>query len=317
MPRLVASNIEQRDTVYRQWMLEEGVVLPLGRAVAKDHVLIEWDEQVAPRHAVLAWDKGRLQVDRCSGLAAEQPVFYAGRECESFSILPGEGFVVGKTVFRLDPAVTIGQSSEDEAHAFLCGGRHPHDERQSDGRAIDSRPRAPVCNRIEATRLASSQLVVATVRRVIRTASYAAVVKVVAAKQQLSAIAESEASPVCAQGSSMTPAGGRKWSSIAGIVAKRRRATIRWLAWPGPAASYRRPTGWARRSGDLSLRSFGRSERDGEPPAYDGRSDRIHWHRGLDFALGKDDRRSAAVASLDADLSTQADSQFAIAARAG
>jgi adenylate cyclase len=197
MPRLVASNIEQRDVVYRQWMLEEGVVLPLGRAVAKDHVLIEWDEQVAPRHAVLTWDKGRLQVDRCSGLPAEQPIFYAGRECESFGILPGEGFVVGKTVFRLDPAVTVGQTSTKMklTHFYAAGDIHTMNVNPTEEQLTAVRELLFAIESKQQDLRQFAQLVVATVRRVLRTASYVAVLKVMAAKQQLSAVAESDASP--------------------------------------------------------------------------------------------------------------------------
>src|SRR5688572_2213475 len=103
MPRLVACDLERREMVHRQWSLEEGVALPLGHNVSKDHLLVDWDASIAPRHAVTTWKGGKLFVDRASEVPAEQPIFYAGREAESFHIIPGEGFVIGRTMFRLDP----------------------------------------------------------------------------------------------------------------------------------------------------------------------------------------------------------------------
>ncbi len=55
MARLVASDLAHREQVQRQWSLEEGIVLPLGRGVQKDQLLTEWDEQIAARHAVVTW----------------------------------------------------------------------------------------------------------------------------------------------------------------------------------------------------------------------------------------------------------------------
>lgn len=111
MPRLVASDLTRRDMIHQQWSLEEGVVLPLGHNVASDHLLVSWDDQVAPRHAVVQWAQGKLRVDRASDAPANQPIFYAGREAQSFQLIPGEGFVIGKTVFRVDPREAAGGGS--------------------------------------------------------------------------------------------------------------------------------------------------------------------------------------------------------------
>src|SRR5262245_50498777 len=103
MARLVASDLTRRDHVHRQWSLEEGIVLPLGRGVKLDQLQTEWDEQIAARHAVVTWKEGRLHVARSSELAPGNAIFYGGQDCDSFAIMPGEGFVIGRTVFRLDP----------------------------------------------------------------------------------------------------------------------------------------------------------------------------------------------------------------------
>src|SRR5207249_12114393 len=117
--RLVASDLTRRDQVHRQWSLEEGIVLPLGRGVQKDKLLTEWDEQIAARQAVVTGKEGRLHVARSSDLAPGKAIFYAGREVDALEIMPGEGFVIGQTVFRLDPSAdgtTTASSSVKQTH---------------------------------------------------------------------------------------------------------------------------------------------------------------------------------------------------------
>src|SRR5262245_22799988 len=109
MPRLVASDLDQVQIHYK-WSLEEGVGVPLGRSVAADQLRVDWDNEIAPRQAVLRWHADRLYVERASEAPPDCPIFYAGGAADSFQIIPGEGFVIGRTVFRLEPLGSGGSS---------------------------------------------------------------------------------------------------------------------------------------------------------------------------------------------------------------
>ncbi len=199
MARLVASDLERRDVVHRQWSLEEGIVLPLGSGVQKDHLLVEWDQRVAPRHAVATWKEGRLFIDRCSDVPATQPIFYRGKAADSFRLIPGEGFVIGHTIFRLDPgaaaAPTASESSRAPAHFY-------------DAEQLQTMTFHPTEEQIEAIRTllftresdqadleSFSQLAAATIRRVVRSARYVAVLNVSPRERRVTVQSESDPTP--------------------------------------------------------------------------------------------------------------------------
>src|SRR5262245_26022558 len=172
MARLVASDLTRPEVVHRQWSLEEGIVLPLGRGVDMDQLQTEWDEQIAARHAVVTWKDGRLHVARSSELPPGHAIFYGGRECDSFAILPGEGFVIGRTVFRLDPAVNgaTSVSTIKQTHFYAAEELHTMDFHPSEEQLTAVRDLLFAMEANQADLGAFSQLVVATVRRVIRSA---------------------------------------------------------------------------------------------------------------------------------------------------
>ena len=60
---------------------------------------VPWDPQVSRQHATLRSDGRELRVSRCEN--ARNPIFFQGQPSDSFSIRPGEHFVIGSTTFTL------------------------------------------------------------------------------------------------------------------------------------------------------------------------------------------------------------------------
>jgi len=106
MASLVARDLKQRHLVRHRWSLVEGIDLPLGRKVAADQLQTEWDEHISDYHAVIRWEQGRLHVVRHTDPAARNVIFYNGQDQDQFSIVSGEGFVIGSTIFQLDPGAS-------------------------------------------------------------------------------------------------------------------------------------------------------------------------------------------------------------------
>lgn len=197
MARLVASDLTRREVVHRQWSLEEGIVLPLGRAVHMDQLQTEWDERIAARHAVVTWKDGRLHVARSSELPPQNAIFYGGRECDSFAILPGEGFVIGRTVFRLDPAANgaTSVSTIKQTHFYAAEELHTMDFHPSEEQLTAVRDLLFAMEANQADLNAFSRLVVSAVRRVIRSARYVAVLEIHGRERRIAVRSESDASP--------------------------------------------------------------------------------------------------------------------------
>ncbi len=64
---------------------------------------VPWESFLARRHAELTLKIDRLKVQRLA--TAENPVFHAGKQADSFELQPGGSFVIGRTVFTLaDPS---------------------------------------------------------------------------------------------------------------------------------------------------------------------------------------------------------------------
>jgi len=58
-----------------------------------------WDAHISRTHFALRWTDGRLTIERLPNTA--NPIFFGGKESDTFSIGPGEHFVVGETTFTL------------------------------------------------------------------------------------------------------------------------------------------------------------------------------------------------------------------------
>jgi adenylate cyclase len=130
MPSLVARDLVTRD-VRRIWPLDVGKSYPLGREVTRDQFRADWDHGIAAHHAVVRWQDDCLYVDRSSDAPGGQLIFYSGHESESFQLIPGEGFVIGHTSFRLDPDVgkTIAPPTQFfQADQFEVMAFHPTQE---------------------------------------------------------------------------------------------------------------------------------------------------------------------------------------------
>jgi len=103
MASLVARDLRERHVVRHRWSLVEGIDLPLGRKVAPDQLQTAWDEHISDYHAVVRLEQGRLHVVRHTDPAARNVIFYNGQDQGQFTVVSGEGFVIGGTVFQLDP----------------------------------------------------------------------------------------------------------------------------------------------------------------------------------------------------------------------
>ena len=78
-------------------VLESGAPIDLGRTC---HPLgVEWDSQISRRHVVLTLNNEELHVVQIP--EAGNPVFFGGVERSTFTLKPGEHFVIGKTTFSL------------------------------------------------------------------------------------------------------------------------------------------------------------------------------------------------------------------------
>jgi adenylate cyclase len=102
MPDLIAQGPEPEQR-WRRTLPEEKKVV-LGRSTG--NWVIPWDDRVSRRHVEIYWHNDRLQVAALP--SARNPIFYHGREMESFSLSVGEHFVIGGTTFTLvDEQVNI------------------------------------------------------------------------------------------------------------------------------------------------------------------------------------------------------------------
>jgi adenylate cyclase len=95
MPDLIAQGPE----IDQRWRrpLPGDAAFSLGRAAGE--WATPWDERISRQHASLCWHNGALQVQVLRG--ARNPVFFRGRKHDSFSVKPGEHFVIGATSFTL------------------------------------------------------------------------------------------------------------------------------------------------------------------------------------------------------------------------
>src|SRR5687767_4408672 len=113
MPDLIAQGQQSQHRWRRK--LPAGKALAIGRAAGPWST--PWDERISRRHVEVSLREGRLHV---AALAeARNPVFFRGRKSESFSIAPGEHFVIGGTTFTL----------ADERANVSLDVPHPADER--------------------------------------------------------------------------------------------------------------------------------------------------------------------------------------------
>lgn len=78
-------------------MPDDGVIV-LGRD--DGDWFVPWDRFISHRQAQIQWDQDRLLVEKLP--AARNPLVYKGQEIDRFTLKPGEQFVAGKTIFRLE-----------------------------------------------------------------------------------------------------------------------------------------------------------------------------------------------------------------------
>ncbi len=95
MPDLIAQGPETRDRWRRK--LAPGAKQVIGRSAGAWSTA--WDERISRRHVEIVWHDGRLHVSAFSD--ARNPVFFRGHKCDTFSLRPGDHFVIGQTTFSL------------------------------------------------------------------------------------------------------------------------------------------------------------------------------------------------------------------------
>jgi adenylate cyclase len=100
MYSLVARNLIRPHTHRRKWPLEEGTQLYLGRKVGGQQLQADWDELIADRHAIVQLRESKLHIYSYGEGDNRQPIYYDGQRVDEFTLLPGEGFVIGRTTFR-------------------------------------------------------------------------------------------------------------------------------------------------------------------------------------------------------------------------
>src|SRR5262245_49634572 len=103
---LIAQGPNPPDT-WRRPVPPEGTVV-LGRD--SDSWNAPWEPFLARRHAELTFKIDRLKVRRLA--TAANPIFHAGKPCDSCELQPGGSFVIGRTVFTLADLSTRPQSPE-------------------------------------------------------------------------------------------------------------------------------------------------------------------------------------------------------------
>ena len=96
MPDLIAQGSEPAHR-WRRKMPFAGTAVIVGRSAGAWST--PWDERISRRHVELVWRDGRLYVSVLEG--ARNPVFFRGHKTDSFSLRPGDHFVIGQTTFSL------------------------------------------------------------------------------------------------------------------------------------------------------------------------------------------------------------------------
>lgn len=115
MTELVAKGTEEGQ-VWRQKMPVSQTVV-LGRA--SEYWNIPWEPFLSREHAELTWENQQLSVRRLPG--AKNPIHYRGERASSFTAKPGEPFVIGGTVLRIEVGGESTMSTRDGReilHAF-------------------------------------------------------------------------------------------------------------------------------------------------------------------------------------------------------
>lgn len=95
MPDLIAQGAEPEQRWRRA--LPPGRKCALGRSSGA--WAVPWDDRISRRHVEVCWDQGELQIEKVP--EARNPIFFRGRQRDSFAIKPGEHFVIGGTTFTL------------------------------------------------------------------------------------------------------------------------------------------------------------------------------------------------------------------------
>src|SRR5687767_12876828 len=96
MPDLIAQGSEPTHR-WRRKLPFAGAEVVIGRSAGAWST--PWDERISRRHAELVWRDGRLHVSVLPD--ARNPVFFRGHKTDSFSLRPGDHFVIGQTTFSL------------------------------------------------------------------------------------------------------------------------------------------------------------------------------------------------------------------------
>jgi adenylate cyclase len=178
MASLAAHDLNERELVRHRWALAEGIETPLGRG-RNVQLQTAWDASINEFHATLCWkEEGKLRVRRIEA-GAPSPVFYNGEDREEFEIIPGEGFVIGQTVFYLNPS---NDAKETPAGDFSATQFFPAEQLRS--MAHDSDHLEAISQLLKHLRIrrldiqSFQQQIVRTLRGMIKRADFVAILRV-------------------------------------------------------------------------------------------------------------------------------------------
>ncbi len=108
MAELIARS-ENEDQEQRL-VLHNNSEITIGRAA--EHWDVSWEPWLSRLHARLTWKNHALTVEKMAD--AKNPIYFRGEERDSFILKPGEQFVIGKTVFKLELIHDSCSDSQDD-----------------------------------------------------------------------------------------------------------------------------------------------------------------------------------------------------------
>ncbi|MFV2065498.1 MAG: adenylate/guanylate cyclase domain-containing protein [Pirellulales bacterium] len=122
MADLIAQGTAPADRWRRPLPLDETV--QLGREAAD--LTTAWDDQISRVHAKLCYQRGRLVVHKHPD--ARNAIFFRGSEQETFTLNPGQYFVIGRTTFTLmDDRVTVSVDAREPMARRTFSVKHLQD----------------------------------------------------------------------------------------------------------------------------------------------------------------------------------------------
>ena len=127
MPDLVAQGPRRQ----QRWRkpIPHGIACELGRRAGVFSA--SWDDQISRKHVSLCWNGRFLTVQLLANVA--NPLFFAGEQVQSATVLPGEHFVLGETTFSvMDESAGVAVDFDAQVTELTYSVQHIRDHRFGD-----------------------------------------------------------------------------------------------------------------------------------------------------------------------------------------